>query len=69
VRAAEKYQITAVVLTYAAVSLAAVPVIISYARSHRDPQNHQQVQQQQANSVQFKRNHPVRPQEVRDVRP
>jgi hypothetical protein len=45
-----KYQITAVVLTYAAVSLAAVPVIISYARSHRDPQNHQQVQQQQANS-------------------
>ncbi len=40
-----KYQITAAVLTYAAVSLAAVPVFISYARSHR-PQHSQQVQQQ-----------------------
>jgi len=45
-----KYQITAVVLTYAAVSLAAVPVFISYARSHRNLQNQQQVQQQQTSS-------------------
>jgi hypothetical protein len=45
-----KYQITAVVLTYAAVSLAAVPVIISYARSHRTQQSHREVQQQQTNS-------------------
>jgi hypothetical protein len=41
-----KYQITAAVLTYAAVSLAAVPVIISYARSHRATQS-QEVRQQQ----------------------
>jgi hypothetical protein len=45
-----KYQITAVVLTYAAVSLAAVPVIISYARSHRNL-SHPQVQQQQTNTA------------------
>jgi hypothetical protein len=38
-----RYQVAAALLTYAAVSLAAVPVIIHYARGH---QRHAQVQQQ-----------------------
>jgi predicted histidine transporter YuiF (NhaC family) len=43
-----KYQITAVVLTYAAVSLAAVPVMISFYAKTQKARQAQSVQQQQA---------------------
>ncbi len=42
-----RYQITAVLLTYAAVSMAAVPVWIHYANKHREQQQQQQTQRQQ----------------------
>jgi hypothetical protein len=42
-----RYQITAVLLTYAAVSMAAIPVWIHYASQHR-PQIQQQQKQQQS---------------------
>jgi hypothetical protein len=45
-----RYQITAVLLTYAAVSMAAVPIWIHYAGEHRtrpQPTQHQRLQQEQ----------------------
>lgn len=41
-----RYQLAAVLLTYAAVSLAAVPVIIHYARNHQNPAQRQTQAQQ-----------------------
>jgi hypothetical protein len=43
-----RYQIAAVLLTYAAVSMAAIPVWIHYAGKHRQEQQQQQNQRQQS---------------------
>lgn len=46
-----RYQVAAVLLTYAAISIAAVPIGISYEMKHRQAQKQTQAQQADANAV------------------
>ncbi len=53
-----RYQITAVLLTYAAVSMATIPVWIYYAREHRQQQSEQQKLQEEQRQLEAESGRP-----------
>lgn len=61
-----RYQITAVLLTYAAVSMAAIPIWLHYAHEHDQPRNEQQSLQDEQRQLEAESGRPntqaVRPQ-------